>query len=109
MHVTYYQVNYWQFFILDLSRPTLRELCEKVTPNFAAHWRRIGISLDIHHGELEIIESDCFRDCRECCDRMLAKWLDVDVNASWEKLRNAITSAMYGRPNDFHIYARTSM
>ena len=30
---------------------------------------------------------------------MLAKWLDVDTTASWEKLRNAVTSAMF-IPND---------
>ena len=95
-------------FISDISRPTLKELCEKVTPNFAAHWKRIGISLDIHNGELEIIESDFFRDCQECCDRMFAKWLDLDVTASWEKLRNAITLAVNCRPNDLHTYERTS-
>ena len=78
----------------EVSRPTLRELYEIVTPYFAAHWKRIGVFLNIRHGELDAINSDCLRNCQECCDRMLAKWLDVDTTASWKKLRNAVTSAM---------------
>ena len=76
------------------SRPTLSELYEKVTPHYAAHWRRIGIFLDIIPGELDIIESDHFGNCRECCDRMLTKWLDVDTSASWEKLKCSIKLAI---------------
>ena len=76
------------------SRPTLRELNEKITPHFAAHWRRIGIFLDIIPGELDIIESDHFGNCTECCNRMLAKWLDVDTSASWEKLKDSIKLAI---------------
>ena len=76
------------------SRPTLRELDDKVTPYFAAHWRRIGKFLDIIPGELDIIESDNFRNCRECCNKMFTKWLDVDTRASWEKLKHCIKLAI---------------
>lgn len=84
-----------QLFICsaDVSKPTLRELCENITPHYAKHWKRIGVFLDIRHGELDAIELDCLRNCCECCDRMLAKWLDVDTTASWEKLKKAVTSA----------------
>ena len=78
----------------EVSKPTLRELYEKVTPHFATHWKRIGVFLNIRCGELDAIESDFVRNCQECCDRMLAKWLDVDTTASWEKLRKAVTLAM---------------
>ena len=72
------------------------KLCEKVTPYFASHWWRIGIFLNIHQGELASIERD-FRTCQERCDRMLAKWLDVDATASWEKLKQSITLATEDR------------
>ena len=77
-----------------ISRPTLRELNENITPHFAAHWRSIGIFLDIIPGELDIIESDHFGNSTECCNRMLAKWLDVDTSASWEKLKDSIKLAI---------------
>ena len=90
----------------ELSRPTLRELYEKVTPHFAKHWKRIGVFLNMRSGELDALESDFFRNCQECCDRMLAKWLDVDTTASWEKLKNAVTLAMSpkGMANVLSIY-----
>ena len=74
--------------------PTLKELCKEITPEYAAHWKRIGVFLDIRYGVLDTIESEYFRNCRECCDRMLATWLDVDVNASWRKLNSALDSAV---------------
>ena len=77
-------------------RPTLKELCEKITPHFASHWWRIGTFLNIHHGELACIEHE-FRSCQERCDRMLAKWLDTDTTASWEKLIKSITLAVEDR------------
>ena len=87
------------------SRPTLRELYEKITPHVAAHWRRIGIFLDIIPGELDIIESDYFGNCTECCNRMLAKWLDVDTSASWEKLKDSIKLAI---PDKIGTYVHMS-
>ena len=84
-------------------RPNLRELFEKVTPNFAPHWKRIGVFLNISYGVLDAIESDYFGNCQECCDRMLAKWLDIDVTATWKKLKGAVNLAVL-KPNK-----RTSM
>ena len=78
----------------DNSRPTHRELNEKVTPHYAAHWMRIGRFLDISFPALEIIESDNLRNCQKCCDEMLAKWLDIDTTASWGKLKCSIKLAM---------------
>ena len=50
--------------------------------------------LNIPKGELDAIEFDFPRNCQECCDRMLAKWLDFDANASWKQLKDAVTSAI---------------
>ena len=50
--------------------------------------------LDIPNGVLDAIESELFGNCRECCERMVAKWLDVDVTASWKKLKNAVNFAV---------------
>ena len=74
--------------------PTLKELYKEFTPEYAVHWKRIGVFLDIPNGVLDIIEFEHFGNCRECCDRMLATWLDVDVNASWRKLNSALDSAV---------------
>ena len=81
----------------DNSRPTHRELNEKVTPNYAAHWMKIGRFLKINPPALEIIESDNLRNCQKCCDEMLAKWLDIDTTASWGKLKHSIKLAMSER------------
>ena len=34
------------------------------------------------------------RTHQERCDRLLAKWLDIDANASWEKLKQSIQLAV---------------
>ena len=50
--------------------------------------------LDIPNGVLDTIESEYFGNCQECCERMVAKWLDIDVTASWKKLKNAVNLAV---------------
>ena len=80
----------------DDSRPDIRELCKKVTPNFALHWWRIGIFLNIRPSELGTIEYE-YRNCQERCDRMLVKWLEVDITASWKKLKHSIKLALEDR------------
>lgn len=52
----------------------------------------MGKQLNLPNGELEIIEYDHSGSVRECCNKMLTKWLDIDVTASWEKLLIAINS-----------------
>ena len=89
----YLYIPAYQLYYTGNSRPTHEELYEKVTPSYAAHWMRIGVFLGIHYPILEIIESDCLGNCQKCCDTMLAKWLDVDNTASWEKLIHSIDLA----------------
>ena len=79
------------------SRPTLKELYEMFTPSYTTHWKRIGVFLDIPNGILDAIEYELFGNCQECYERMIAKWLDVDVTASWKKFKNAVNLALLNR------------
>lgn len=51
-------------------------------------------------GKLDNIEAGWPTNVEWCCDKMLEVWLDVDVNASWEKIRKAVQQslAVFGTP-----------
>ena len=68
------------------TRPSVRDLYKHVTPRYAADWKVIGTLLGITRGELDAIEVDHSNKDKDCCRRMLQKWLDMDRTASWEKL-----------------------
>ncbi|XP_065884799.1 mothers against decapentaplegic homolog 9-like isoform X2 [Dysidea avara] len=52
----------------------------------------MGTLLGISTEELRIIEHDNYHKAVPCCNAMLEKWLDVDTNATWEKLFRVIES-----------------
>ena len=81
-------------FAIDNSRPTVKDLYEKITPNFAVHWKTLGVFLGVPKGELDAIEYNFFRNCQECCNRMLVLWLDTDSNASWKNIHDAVNLAV---------------
>lgn len=67
-----------------------------MTPEYAAKWRTIGESLGLSSGTLDIIDNDCQRNYHEseaCCTEMWARWLGVDIDASWDKVILAIDVA----------------
>lgn len=66
---------------------------ERVTPKHASRWKAIGLFLDLHKETLEIIEKDNNK-VSQCCNAMLATWIDEDPEHSWEKLENAIAISM---------------
>ena len=72
------------------TRPTPKDLQECITPRYATSWREIGIQLDLTNETLSIIHDDNPLNARRRCNAMLSKWLEVDTNASWQKLFNAI-------------------
>ena len=74
------------------STPLLKELYEHITPQFAADWpvKVIGTQLGLPSGELKAIEAGWPTNVKWCCNQMLQKWLEVDTTASWKKLFNAI-------------------
>ena len=72
----------------------MKDLYKHVTPCYAAYWEDIGIYLDIVPGHLKIIKADHPGDTIGCCKDMWKKWLEVDLDATWEKLFAAIDSAV---------------
>ena len=89
------QCNYENTFLpVGTDRPKLKDLYRHVTPCCAAHWEDIGIYLDIELGHLKIIKTDHPGDSSGCCKELWKKWLEVDPDATWEKLFAAIDSAI---------------
>ena len=88
-------------FSPDHDTPLLKDLCNHITPQYAAQWREMGILLGLSWISLNIIEHDNPHDARRCCNTMLEKWLKEDTTASWEKLLTVINSpAMSGSASD---------
>ena len=70
----------------------MKDLQNKITPYYAAHWTVIGTQLGIHSGILQGIQA-CFpADAFRCCNKMFEVWLDTDCNATWDKVYKAIQS-----------------
>ena len=72
------------------ERPKLKDLYKHVTPCYAAQWEDIGVYLDIELGHLKTIKADHPGDTNGCCKDLWKKWLELDPNATWEKLFTAI-------------------
>ena len=84
--------NNWNIQHTVKTTPLLKDLYELISPNFGAEWKVIGTCLSLPIGELNIIEANYPNNARCCCNEMLEKWLEMDPNASWEKLFTAIES-----------------
>ena len=78
--------------------PLLKDLYE-VSHLHAAHWKEIGILLDLPPGELNIIERDNMYRVEQCCRNMLEKWLEVDPDASWPKFFEVIDRILFDGGN----------
>ena len=76
------------------DRPKLKDLYKHVTPCYAADWEDIGVYLDIELGHLKIIRADHPGDSSSCCKDLWKKWLEIDPDATWNKLFTAIDSAV---------------
>jgi len=63
-----------------------------VIPQHASQWKEIGLQLGLSTGSLEAIEIAFPTNCNWCCERMLQKWLEVDINATWKQLFNSIAA-----------------
>ena len=74
------------------TTPTLKDLQNYFTPQYAVQWRVIGTQLGLSSTTLDIIEHDNHYKAIECCNVMLNKWLQVDTTASWEQLFTVIES-----------------
>ena len=74
--------------------PSLKDLCEHVTPKYAVYWRMIGILLGLSSGLLDIIEYDNMCKAVDCCNAMFSQWLGLYTNATWKRLFSAIESPL---------------
>ena len=80
------------FFTLVYTKPLLRDLYQYITPRYGAYWEVIGELLGLQTGALRIIEAEWPTNIERCCNKMLKKWLDIDITASWQKMFAAIES-----------------
>ena len=82
--------NYYEHECIGSERPKLKDLYKHITPCYAAQWEDIGVYLDIELGHLQTIKADHPGDTSGCCKDLWKKWLELDPNATWEKLFTAI-------------------
>ena len=73
-----------------MGTPSLRELNRYVTPQYAVHWKEIGIQLGLSDAKLKIIRADNPNSVEKCCNEMLAQWLQLYSTATWNELFEAI-------------------
>ena len=75
---------------IENERPTLRDVCRHVVPNYAHKWRYLGAQLELNQAELEIIFSNFRNDAEKCCIDLMSRWLNKNPNATWDQLLMAI-------------------
>lgn len=75
---------------LEKEKPVLDEMTDHVVPKWATSWKELGMQLSIDEQLLQNIAKDNAHDCKECCSKMLNEWLDMNTNASWGILINAL-------------------
>lgn len=61
-----------------------------VIPQHASQWKKIGLQLGLQNGSLEGIETAFPTNCNWCCERMLQKWLEVTIDATWKQLFDSV-------------------
>jgi len=79
------------FTIVDTT-PSVRDLYQYFTPQYATRWKIIGALLGLPSERLNIIEHDHMFQAECCCNVMLERWLQVNTTASWRKLFTVIES-----------------
>ena len=85
--------NYFVTSFIETEHPELRDLCKYVLPLYAAHWKKIGIFLNIKLGQLQVIQSDNPTDANGCCIDLFGKWLQGTDDVTWKKMFEAIDEA----------------
>ena len=81
--------------LLDvLSTPILEDVFWLVGTRVAAKWKSVAIYLGIEACVIDIISTNCPKDCEEACIDMLQRWLAID-NHIGEKEQTCRESALY--------------
>ena len=68
----------------------MKDLYKHVTPCYAAQWEDIGVYLDIQLGHLNAIRANHPGDVEGSCKDLWKKWLELDPDATWDKLFTTI-------------------
>ena len=76
--------------MLSELRPTELYLNRLFVKKYAINWRNIGLELNITSEDLNIVNANNPNEVQERCRGMLKVWLDIDPEASWEKLLCAV-------------------
>ena len=56
----------------------------------ASIWKQLGENLNIDEDLLNIIDKDNPNNCENCCSEVLSLWLDLNSNATWSILLDAV-------------------
>ena len=78
--------------ILDDQRPEPKDL-QRFLTDYCEHWRDIGLQLGLKSVVLNQVASAHPMQDRECFRVTLEKWLQLNVEVTWENLELAITNA----------------
>ena len=79
--------------IMDVDiKPKLKDLHNLIIPEYAAHWKTIGILLGISKGTVDEINRTYPSDATYCFNKLLRIWLETDTSASWKKIIQVIDS-----------------
>ena len=78
----------------------MKDLNRDVVQQHAAQWEKLGVELGLKDYHIANISKDNEHNPKRsetCCERMLQKWLDIDLEATWGKLDNAIRKIKYSK------------
>ena len=72
------------------NKPTIKLLIKY--KEFAPRWYSLGLQLleQKYIDDLDIIQANYPADTERCCTEMFKHWLNVDTEASWDKLMNTL-------------------
>ena len=76
----------------------LRDLYVHVVGSVAENWKDVGVQLlrSDQAYQLGIIETNYPQDVVRCCKRVLEKWLQSSVDATWNQLIEALRRPSVG-------------
>jgi len=77
-------------FLTGTARPSLADLHNHVIPKYAHHWKKLASNIDLPLSTIQTIEYNFPNSATRCCEDMFETWIEQDINASWDKLLNAI-------------------
>ena len=71
--------------------PTIKSLVKYKT-KIALYWDNLGTKLlqEWYIPKLDVIKTNYPNDAETCCTEMFTYWLKVDIEASWNKLIDAL-------------------